>query len=95
MLQRHWTALLRTAAWVAFASAACGAELRQLPVRGVGFIGPIGTGNQPETATCGNLRYSGSVGFPYLNRSLVIDFGKPTLVHRLKLLDDHKDNGGA
>ena len=95
MPQRRQRALWTATAAIVLASAAGAAELRELPVRGVGFIGPIGTGNPPETAICGNLRYQGSVGFPYRNRSLVVDFGKPTLVHSLKLLDDNRDNDGT
>ena len=70
-------------------------ELREVPVKGTGFIGPVAGANAPETTPCGNLRYSGSVGFPYLNRSLVIDLGEQTLVHKLKMRDDHRDNGGT
>lgn len=39
MLKCRWAAFLRTVAYVAFASAAWGAELRESPIRGVGFIG--------------------------------------------------------
>jgi len=41
MLQRHWAALPRTAARVALASTAYGAELRELPIRGVGLINSL------------------------------------------------------
>ena len=70
-------------------------ELREVPVKGTGFIGPVAGRSAPETTPCGNLRYSGSVGFPYLNRSLVIDLGEQKLIHKLMMLDDHRDNGGT
>lgn len=92
MLRRH--ALLAIAALPLWLTCAAG-ELRELPVRGIGFIGPIVGRNSPETAVCGNLSYPSSVGFPYLNRSIVVDLGEPRLVHQLRMLDDLKDSGGT
>ncbi|NOZ23323.1 MAG: family 10 glycosylhydrolase [Planctomycetes bacterium] len=74
---------------------ASAAEWREVPVSGVGFIGPDTSGNDPATAACRNLSYSGSVGFPYRNRSLVVDLGRPTLIHKIILIGNISDNGGG
>ncbi len=70
------------------------AELREVQPQGIGFIGPIAEGNPPATTPCAHFAYGGSVGFPYRNRSVVVDLGRPTAVHKLTLLDDVWDHGG-
>jgi hypothetical protein len=77
------------------AAAGLAADLREVRPRGVGFIGPMPWHNPPETTGCGDFTYNLGVGFPYRNRSVVIDLGTPQAVHRLLLLDDHLDNGGT
>ena len=71
------------------------AAYRELPIKGVGYIGPNVLNLAPETTGCRNFTYRSSVGFPFRNRSLVVDLGAPVLVHRLMLIDDFSDHGGT
>ena len=80
---------------LACVTAARAGEFKLLPAKGIGFIGPTPDAAKPETATCGNFGYSGSVGFPYRNRCIVVDLGRVVLAHKLVMLDDLKDDGGA
>ncbi|MBT3379330.1 MAG: family 10 glycosylhydrolase [Lentisphaerae bacterium] len=77
------------------ALSAGGSDFRKVPIAGVGFIGPSDVPVRPETSVCRHFGYQASVGFPYRNRSLAVDFGRPVLVHRLQLLDDYSDHGGT
>jgi len=68
---------------------------RELPHPGAGFIGPGPASEPPESSPCMGFGYPASAGFPYKNRSLVVDLGDPApAVHRIVLIDDYSDNGG-
>lgn len=82
-------------ACLCLALSASAAEYREVRIKSIGFIGPDDLKMPPETTSCRRFGYQASVGFPYRNRSLVIDLGQPVLIHRLKLIDDHSDHGGA
>jgi hypothetical protein len=70
-------------------------QFREIHHAGAGYIGPGGVSEPPESSACLKFAYSGSIGFPYRDRSLVIDLGDPApAVHRIVLVDDYSDNGG-
>ena len=91
------TRLLLLLSTIAFgvAGRAPAEPLQELPLAGIGFIGPVPGGNPPQTTPCRKFGYHASVGFPYLNRSIVLDLGKPALVHMVALFDDLSDHGGS
>jgi len=82
-------------AGLSLALSAAAAEYRDVPVKAIGYVGPDDLNSPPETTVCRHFGYQASVGFPYRNRSLVIDLGRPVLIHRLKLIDDYSDDGGT
>ncbi len=72
-----------------------GQQFREIKHAGAGYIGPGPASETPETTPCTAFAYAGSAGFPYRNRSLVVDLGYPApTVHRIVLVDDYSDNGG-
>ena len=89
------TTLQAVIGFACLAQTCMAAPMREVPVRGIGYIGPGSLAEPPESATCGKPAYTGSAAFPFLNRSIVIDLGRPALVHRLVMLDDYKDSGGT